>query len=344
MPYGRGMRPPLTLQIALEEWPLSAPLRITGYTFTSLTVVVVTLFDAVHFGRGEAAGVFYLGDTPSSLVGQIEAVREKLEAGVTREELRTLLPPGGALNAVDCALWELESKRARTPVWALAGLRAPAPLLTTYTLGADTPEVMAEGATVRYRDARALKLKLLGDPHDAARVRAVRAARPDVWLGVDANQGLTRASLTDLLPSLIEARVALIEQPCKRGAEHELDDLNSPIPLAADESVQSLGEIPALVGRFQVMNIKLDKCGGLTEALLMAEEGSRRGLGIMVGNMGGTALAMAPALLVGQHCEVVDLDGPLFLKRDRVPPVVYDQGYISAPDDLWGWPAGAQVD
>jgi L-Ala-D/L-Glu epimerase len=338
------MRPPLTLQVALEEWPLSAPLRITGYTFTSLTVVVVTLSDAVHFGRGEATGVFYLNETPSSLVGQIEAVREKLEAGVTREELRVLLPPGGARNAVDCALWELESKRARTPVWSLAGLQAPTPLLTTYTLGADTPEAMAEGATVRYRDARALKLKLLGDPDDAARVRAVRAARPDVWLGVDANQGLTRASLADLLPNLIEARVALIEQPCKRGAEHELDDFNSPIPLAADESVQSLGEIPALVGRFQVMNIKLDKCGGLTEALLMAEEGRRRGLVIMVGNMGGTALAMAPALLVGQYCEVVDLDGPLFLKRDRTSPVVYDHGYISAPGDLWGWPAGAQVD
>jgi L-alanine-DL-glutamate epimerase-like enolase superfamily enzyme len=338
------MRPPLTLQVALEEWPLSAPLRITGYTFTSLTVVVVTLSDVVHFGRGEATGVFYLGETPSSLVGQIEAVREKLEAGATREELRALLPPGGARNAVDCALWELESRRTRTPVWALAGLRAPAPLLTTYTLGADTPEAMAEGAAVRYRDAPALKLKLLGDPYDAARVRAVRAARPDVWLGVDANQGLARASLADLLPSLVEARIALIEQPCKRGAEHELDNFDSPIPLAADESVQSLEEIPALVGRFQVMNIKLDKCGGLTEALLMAEEGRRRGLGIMVGNMGGTALAVAPALLVGQLCEVVDLDGPLFLKRDRVPPVVYDKGYISAPDELWGWPAGAQVD
>ena len=344
MPYGRGMKPRLTLGVTLEEWPLSAPLRITGYTFTNLTLVMVTLSDAIHRGRGEATGVFYLNETPSSLIGQIEAVRENLEAGVSREELRELLPPGGARNAVDCALWELESQRTRTPVWALAGLQSPTPLLTTYTLGADTPEAMAQGATVRYRDARALKLKLLGDRDDAARVRAVRAARSDVWLGVDANQGLTRASLADLLPSLIEARVALIEQPCKRGAEQELDHFDSPIALAADESVQSLEDIPALVGRFQVMNIKLDKCGGLTEALLMAEEGRRRGLRIMVGNMGGTALAMAPALLVGQHCEVVDLDGPLFLKQDRTPPVVYDHGYISAPGNLWGWPAGARVD
>jgi L-alanine-DL-glutamate epimerase-like enolase superfamily enzyme len=329
----------LTLKVALEEWPLSAPLRITGYTFTTLTFIVVTLSDGVHFGRGEATGVFYLNELPSSLIGQIEAVRENLEAGVTREELRVLLPPGGARNAVDCALWELESKRARTPVWALAGLPAPTPLLTTYTLGADTPETMAEGASVRYRDARAIKLKLLGDPYDAARVRAVRLARPDVWIGVDANQGLTRERLADLLPSLIEARVALIEQPCKRGDEHELDALDSPIPLAADESVQSLQDIPGLLGRFQVMNIKLDKCGGLTEALLMAREGRRLGLRIMVGNMGGTALAMAPALLVGRHCEIVDLDGPLFLQHDRTPPVVYDQGYISAPDDVWGWHA-----
>ena len=338
------MRPRLALEVALEEWPLAAPLRITGYTFTSLTFVMVTLSSANHCGRGEATGVFYLDQTPASLVGQIEAVRETLETGVTREELRELLPPGGARNAVDCALWELESQRVRTPVWALAGLQAPAPLLTTYTLGADTPEAMAEGATVRYRDARAIKLKLLGDADDAPRVRAVRAARPDVWLGVDANQGLTRASLADLLPSLIEARVALIEQPCKRGAEQELDDFDSPIPLAADESVQSLEDIAGLVGRFQVMNIKLDKCGGLTEALLMAEEGRRQSLGIMVGNMGGTALAMAPALLVGQHCEVVDLDGPLFLKRDRTPPIIYDKGYVSAPGNLWGWPAGAPVD
>jgi L-alanine-DL-glutamate epimerase-like enolase superfamily enzyme len=338
------MRPRLTVEVALEEWPLSTHLRITGYTFTTLTLVVVTLSDANHRGRGEATGVFYLQETPSSLVGQIEAVRGRLEAGVTRDELRELMPPGGARNAVDCALWELESQRARTPVWALAGLEAPTPLLTTYTLGADTPEAMTDGATVRYRDARALKLKLLGDPYDAARVRAVRAARPDVWLGVDANQGLTRASLTDLLPNLIEAGVALIEQPCKRGAEQELDNFDSPIPLAADESVQSLEDIATLVGRFQVMNIKLDKCGGLTEALLMAEEGRRRGLGVMVGNMGGTALAMAPALLVGQHCDVVDLDGPLFLKQDRTPPVIYDKGYISAPDDLWGWPMGARAD
>jgi len=331
--------PSMSLEVTLEEWPLSSPLRITGYTFMSLAVIVAKISDGVHSGHGEATGVFYLNEPPSSLIGQIEAVRESVEAGVTREELRALLPPGGARNAIDCALWELESKRARSPVWALAGLSAPVPLLTTYTLGADTPEAMAAGAAVRFRDARAIKLKLLGDADDAARVRAVRDARPDVWIGVDANQGLTPESFENLLPSLIEARVALIEQPYKRGEEHQLDALDSPIPLAADESVQSLEDIPGIAGRFQVMNIKLDKCGGLTEALLMVEEGRRLGLRIMVGNMGGTSLAMAPALLLGQHCELVDLDGPLFLTRDRTPAVIYEHGYIGAPGDLWGWPA-----
>jgi len=236
-------------------------------------------------------------------------------------------------------MWELESQQARKPVWALAELPAPVPLLTTYTLGADTPEAMAAGAVGKYRGARAIKLKLLGDSFDAARVRAVRNARPDVWIAVDANQGSTRESLAALLPCLTAARVALIEQPFPRGDEYQLDGFYSPIPLAADESVQSLADIPGLVGRFQVMNIKLDKCGGLTEALLMVQEGLRLGLRVMVGNMGGTGLAMAPALLVGQHCDIVDLDGPLFLQRDRTPPVIYDHGYVSAPEGLWGWPA-----
>jgi L-alanine-DL-glutamate epimerase-like enolase superfamily enzyme len=317
-------------------------LRITGYTFTRLTVIVVTLSEGAHVGRGEATGVFYLNELPESLIGQIEAVRESIEAGVSREELRRLLPPGGARNAVDCAMWELESRQARAPVWGLAGLHPPRPLLTTYTLGADTPEAMAAGAVGKYRDARAIKLKLLGDAFDAARVSAVRNARPDVWIGVDANQGLTRQSLAALLPCLTDARVALIEQPLPRGDEYQLDGFDSPIPLAADESVQSLADIPGLMGRFQVMNIKLDKCGGLTEALLMVQEGLRLGLRVMVGNMGGTGLATAPALLVGQHCEIVDLDGPLFLQRDRTPPVIYEHGYVSAPEGLWGWPAQCQ--
>jgi L-alanine-DL-glutamate epimerase-like enolase superfamily enzyme len=328
---------PVKLIASIENWPMISPLKIAGYTFSELNVVVVTLSDGMHEGRGEAAGVFYLDDLPPAILAQIETVRERVESGMTRHELRDLLPPSGARNAIDCALWDLESKRAGEPVWMLAELKVPQPLLTTFTLGADTPEVMAAGACGKYGDARAIKLKLLGDGQDAERVRAVRVARDDVWLAVDGNQGLTPERLVELVPTLVEARVELIEQPCKVGEEPALERMKLPIPLAADESVQSLKDIAEQVGRFQYINIKLDKCGGLTEALLMVAECRRLGLRPMVGNMAGTSLAMAPALLVGQCCDIVDLDGPLFLARDRFPSVTYKRGSVSAPGGLWGW-------
>jgi L-alanine-DL-glutamate epimerase-like enolase superfamily enzyme len=196
--------------------------------------------------------------------------------------------------------------------------------------------MMAAGARGRYWDARAIKLKLLGDGQDAERVRAVRTARADIWLGVDANQGLTPEGLAELLPTLVETGVELIEQPCKVGEEPTLGHGRSPIPLAADESVQSLKDLAQQVGRFEFINIKLDKCGGLTEALLMVAECRRLGLRPMVGTMAGTSLAMTPALLVGQLCDLVDLDGPLFLARDRSPAVIYSKGLVSASDGLWG--------
>ena len=328
---------PVKLSAGVENWPMIAPLKIAGYTFSELDVVVVTLSDGVHVGRGEAAGVFYLGDLPPAILAQIEIVRERIERGITRHELRALLPPSGARNAIDCALWDLESKRAAKPVWMLAGINVPRPLLTTFTLGADTPEIMAAGARGKYCDARAIKLKLLGDGQDAERVRAVRAARADVRLGVDGNQGLTPQGLAALLPTLVEAGVELIEQPCKVGEEPAPGHMRSPIPLAADESVQSLRDLEPQVGRFEFINIKLDKCGGLTEALLMVAECRRLGLRPMVGTMAGTSLAMTPALLVGQQCDLVDLDGPLFLARDRSPAVTYTEGLVSAPEGLWGW-------
>lgn len=313
------------------------PIKIAGYTFQESQVVVATLSDGMFTGRGEAVGVYYLEDTPAIILVQLESMRATLEAGVSRSQLRSLLPPGGARNALDCALWDLESKQTSTCVWQLARLSSPSPLKTTYTLGADYPDLMAHGARDRYRDALAIKIKLLGDTDDAARVLAVRSARPDVWLGVDANQGFTADSLAKLLPVLVDTRVALIEQPFKIGEESRLDGLQSPIPIAADESVQSLQDVAGLVGRFEVMNIKLDKCGGLTEGLLMAQEGCRLGLKIMVGNMGGTSLSMVPATLLGQYCDIVDLDGPLFLAADREPSVTYDHGHIVVSDGLWGW-------
>lgn len=327
------------LSVAREVWPWSQPLKISGHVFAESQGVVVTLSAGGHCGRGEASGVFYRGDTPALIAAQIEMVRPNIEAGASRDELRQILPPGGARNAIDCALWDLESRKAETPVWKLAKLDGLQPLLTTHTLSADIPQVMAKGAREKYRNARAIKLKLLGDGEDAARLRAVRAARTDAWIGVDANQGFTTKTLTALLPVLIETGVELVEQPFKIGEDHLLDDVQFPIPLAADESVQSLDDMESLVGRFDIVNIKLDKCGGLTEALMMVEKARRLGLRVMVGNMGGTSLATVPALVVGQYCDIVDLDGPLFLATDRTPAVVYDEGYVSAPPGIWGWPA-----
>jgi L-alanine-DL-glutamate epimerase-like enolase superfamily enzyme len=326
----------LRLTWRVETHALSAPFRITGFVFETSDVVVVELTDGEAVGRGEAAGVYYLGDDSAHIAAELEAHRETIENCDDREELRELMPRGGARNAVDCAMWELEAKRRGTAVRRLAEITDPRALVTTFTLGADDPEIMAEGAA-RYVYARAIKVKLTGDLDiDVARVRAIRAARPDVWLGVDANQGYTRDQLDALIKALEANRVSLLEQPLARGSEADLDGYRSPIPIAADESALGLDDVPGLVGRFDVVNIKLDKCGGLTEALLIAAEARRLGLGVMVGNMVGTSLAMAPAFIVGQQCDVVDLDGPTFLREDRTPSCEYRDGTIFCPDEVWG--------
>ncbi len=326
----------LSLEVRNEELLLKVPFRISGYTFHASPVTLVTLRDGSLAGRGEASGVYYLDDKPDGMVATIEARRKEIEAGLTRADLRELLPPGGARNAVDCALWELESRRASTPVWKLAGIEAPRPLLTTFTVSANSPDAMAEGAR-NFTEARAIKLKLTGELDlDLERVRAVRAARPDVWLGVDANQGYSRDTLDRLLPASVDARVSLLEQPCRRGSEDDLDGIDHVIPIAADESVQGLDEVERLAGRFDVVNIKLDKCGGLTEGLLISARARALGMKVMVGNMIGTSLAMAPAFILGQQCDVVDLDGPIFLTRDRTPGVTYKNGLIWSDDSVWG--------
>jgi L-alanine-DL-glutamate epimerase-like enolase superfamily enzyme len=326
----------LKLHVEIEKLRLSAPFRISGFVFEEQEVVVVTLDDGKHRGRGEASGVYYLGDTAQSMAVEIEAARATIERGIERTTLQQLLPPGGARNAVDCALWELEAHRSGVAVWQLAGLDAPKPLVTTFTLGADDPAAMAAGAR-KYAQARSLKLKLTGDlQEDIERVRAVRAARPDVWMGVDANQGYGIDSLAALIGVLDSAGVALLEQPLKRGREADLAGFKSTIPIAADESVLTLPDIAGLVGRFSVVNVKLDKCGGLTEGLAMAREARRLGLGVMVGNMVGTSLAMAPAFVLGQLCDVVDLDGPIFLAKDRTPSMTYTDGRAWSGEQVWG--------
>ena len=327
---------PVAMDVRVENLRLKAPFRISGHTFLDVPVARVTLRQGGMTGRGEAAGVYYLQDAPAQMIETIEAQREAIEAGITREQLLALLPPGGARNAIDCALWDLDAKRARQPAWKLAGMHEVIPRITTFTLGVDAPDVMAKGAQA-FVGARAIKMKLTGDPEaDAARVAAVHAARPDAWLGVDANQGFTRDALESLVPALLDARVRLIEQPLARGCEAELEGFDCPIPLAADESVQGLTDIEGLVGRFDVVNIKLDKCGGLTEALRMATKARELGLKVMVGNMVGSSLAMAPAFVLAQVCDFVDLDGPVFLAADIAPAAVYENGSIWCPDAVWG--------
>lgn len=332
---------PMILDVRAGSLPLKSPFRISGYTFREVPIVLATLRRDGVEGRSEAAGVYYLDDTPQRMVSAIESHRRAIESGIDREQLLELLPPGGARNALDCALWELESKESGLPVWKLAGLERTIPRITTFTLGADDPRIVAENADA-LTDARSIKLKLSGDIEvDAARVRAARTVRPDVWLGVDANQGFTRDSLTKLLPVLMDAGVKLIEQPLARGREADLENFDSPIPLAADESVQGLSEMQGLVGRFDVVNIKLDKCGGLTEALAMVKRARELGLKVMVGNMMGSSLAMAPAFVLAQLCDFIDLDGPAFLAADRTPSLVYQDGTVWCPEEAWGAVPGA---
>lgn len=325
----------LKLTVNQERWLMKEAFRITGYTFTHCDVLVVELEQDGARGRGEASGVYYRGENPGILAGQVEQVRPAVEAGVSRQELQKLLPPGGARCALDCALWDLEAKISGVPAFRTAGLGALQPLRTTCTVSAASPERMAAVAR-SYAPAPRLKLKLTGED-DAARLRAVRHARPDAWIGVDANQGFTRASLETLLPLLVELDIKLIEQPVPVGREEDLRGLDSPIPLAADESVQSFADIAKAHGLFQVINIKLDKCGGLSEALDMAREIRRLGMTPMVGCMNGTSLSMEPAYLAGQLCEIVDLDSPMFLAADRREAVAYENGMIRCPG-TWGFP------
>lgn len=326
----------LRLGAAAMALPLIEPFRISGYVFAHFDCVAVTLDDGTHRGHGEASGVYYLGDDVPHMLAELERARAAIEAGPSREDLRDILPAGGARNAVDAALWELEARRAGKPIWALAGVAAPRPLLTTFTLSADSPCRMAEMAR-NHGQARSIKIKLTGELElDIARVAAIRAARRDVWLGVDANQGFAIGELDALMEAMVAADVALVEQPLARGREADLEGYVAPIPIAADESALTLDDVPGLVGRFQTINIKLDKCGGLTEGLMIAAAARECGLGVMVGSMGGSSLSTAPGFVLGQFADLCDLDSSIFLARDRSPAVVYRDGTVWADDRVWG--------
>jgi len=314
----------------------AAPFRISGYVFDAMPSIVATIVADGIEGRGEAAGVYYLEDDQAHMLEAIEQARAAIEAGMGRGDVQVVLPPGGARNALDCALWELDSKLARVPIWSLAGLPQPKPLVTTFTLPADDPAIL-ERRIGALAFATAIKLKLDGDiAADRARLEVVRKHRPDAWLAVDANQGFGADGLDALARAANEHNVSLIEQPLKRGDEAALQGWRPGIPVAADESILDLAELQERARYFDVVNIKLDKCGGLTEALKMAH--AARGLGkqLMVGNMGGSTLAMAPGFLLGQLCDYVDLDGPFGLVDDPLAKSIYSNGKIFVSEALWG--------
>ncbi len=319
-----------------QSWELREPFETARDCLTHLPVLFVELRGKSGArGRAEAAGVDYDGETPASMAAQLAAIREHLHDAVTGQELLALLPAGGARNALDCALWDLRAKESGVPAACAAGLGVLRPVTTAVTIG-----LGSESATRRRaRETQAcpiLKLKLDAERHIDI-VRLVREERPTARLLVDANQSWSRALLERLLPQLQAAGVELIEQPVARAADDSLDGLVAAVPLAADESCTDRRSLDALVGRYQYINVKLDKCGGLTEALALCTEARRHGFGLMVGNMCGSSLAMAPAFLIAQRCRYVDLDGPLLQRLDHSPPLRFDCGLLHPPASaLWG--------
>lgn len=324
------------VDVEIERWAMRGVFATARDAIDHIPVILVTLTDYYgRRGRGEAAGVDYDGETVDSMASDIAGIAPSLHDAISHAELMRLLPPGGARNALDCALWDLRAKQTDIRVWRAAGLAPPMPVTTCLTIGlGDEAETRRKA-----RDAagyEVLKIKLDAERH-LDRVRIVREERPRARLLVDANQAWSRGLLEQLLPGLVALGVELIEQPVKRGDDASLDGLVGGLPLAADESCVDRGSLAALVGRYRFVNIKLDKCGGLTEALALAREAESLGLGLMVGNMCGTSLAMAPAFLIAQCCRYVDLDGPLLQREDRAPAIHYHLGLMHVPDPaLWG--------
>jgi L-alanine-DL-glutamate epimerase-like enolase superfamily enzyme len=326
---------PLSLSIRSERWPIAGAFSISRGAKTEAQVVVAELSCGRHIGRGECVPYARYDETVAGVMAALGAIGGKLALGLDRMALQQAMPAGAARNALDCAFWDLEAKRAGRPVHELAALPAPHPLTTAYTISLGTPEAMAVAA--RAASARKLLKIKLGGPGDAGRIAAVRAAAPRAEMIVDANEGWTADNLAANLAACAAAGVTLVEQPLPAHADAALASIARPIPVCADESVHDRAGLAALAGRYDAVNIKLDKTGGLTEALAMAEAAQRLGFAVMVGCMVATSLSMAPAVLVAQRARVVDLDGPLLLAKDRPDGLRYDGSLVHPPTPaLWG--------
>ena len=326
---------PRILDIQMNSFPIAGTFTIARGAKTQAEVITCTLMDEGAEGRGECVPYRRYGETMESVLAQIEAARPLIEAGISRHDLLSAMPPGAARNAVDCALWDLEAKRTGQSVASRLGIADPKPLTTAYTISLGEPEVMA--AQAREHAGRALLKVKVGTGDDESRIRAVRAAAPEAAIILDANEGWPEPVLERHLNIAAEAGVTLVEQPLPAGRDALLAEIRRPLPVCADESVHHTGDLASLADRYDAINIKLDKSGGLTEALAMKTEAERLGFAIMIGCMVGTSLAMAPAVLLAQNADFVDLDGPLLLARDREPGLRYTASLVFPPEgNLWG--------
>jgi len=326
----------MELSVEVERWPLANTFTISRGSKTEAVVVAVELRDGGCRGRGECVPYARYGETPERVVAAIEAMGPALRHGLDRAALQAAMPAGAARNALDCAIWDLNAKQTGRRAYELAGLATPKPLVTAYTISLAAPDAMAQAAE-QAGGRPLLKVKLGGGEGDSERIAAVRRAAPSAELIVDANEGWREDNLAQNLGACATAGVTLIEQPLPEGRDSALARIKRPIPICADESVRDRASLDAIAAKYDAINIKLDKTGGLTEALALLAEAERRGLAVMVGCMVATSLAMAPAVLLAQHASVVDLDGPLLLAKDRAQGLHYDGSliYPSGPA-LWG--------
>jgi L-alanine-DL-glutamate epimerase-like enolase superfamily enzyme len=324
-----------TLNVHIERWPIAGSFVISRGSKTEAVVVVAQLSDGVHLGRGECVPYARYGETVEGVAAAIAAMRPALAGGLDRATLQRALPAGAARCALDCAFWDIEAKRAGRPAFALAGLPEPRPLTTAYTISLGSPEAMARAAEAA-SGRPLLKLKLGGEG-DVARITRVRRAAPESELIIDANEGWDAGNLQRNLAACADAGVTLVEQPLPAAGDEALAAVARPVPVCADESVHDRASLGGLQRKYDAINVKLDKTGGLTEALALAAEAERLGIALMVGCMVSTSLAIAPAMLVAQRARVVDLDGPLLLARDRPCGLRYEGSLVHpAEPALWG--------
>jgi len=324
------------LAVTIDRFPIAGKFTIARGSRTEAVVVTASIREGGATGRGECVPYPRYGETVEGVAAAIEALRPAIEGGLTREALQDAMPPGAARNALDCALWDLDAKRSGIRAHVTAGLSRWPAATTAYTISLDTPEAMAEAAA-RAADRPILKVKFGGPGGDLARIAAVRRAAPDATLIADANEGWTEENLAGHFAACAEAGYALVEQPLPAGHDGYLGKVARPVPICADESVHDRATLDRLVGLYDAVNVKLDKTGGLTEALALAGAAEARGFAIMVGCMVGTSLAMAPAMVLAPRARFVDLDGPLLLARDREPGLTFDGSLVYPPEPaLWG--------